>query len=88
MDIFLLIFIAIIVYACVLFVIKKIGLGKKKTCKYCNNCCPDCLKALNRIHRKMSDHALRHITFTFFDFRRYCCNNCGWEGLRWEERFS
>jgi len=22
-----------------------------------------------------------------FDARRYVCNECGWEGLRWEEQF-
>ena len=70
-----------------LFIIKKIAWGKKQSCQNCNNCCPDCQQALNRVERKSSDHFLYHITFQIFDFRRYICSNCGWEGLRWEESF-
>ena len=71
-----------------LFLARKIEVGKKKKCKNCNNCCPDCTSPLNRIQRKKTDHFLHYITFQIFDFKRYICNDCGWEGLRWEERFS
>ena len=87
MDSFFILFIVIITYVLMLFIIKKIGWGKKQTCQNCNNCCPDCKDALNRVERKSSDHFLYHITFQIFDFRRYLCSNCGWEGLRWEESF-
>ena len=87
MDQFLLVFIAIIGYILLLFLIKKIELGKKKVCGSCNNCCPDCQSALNRIKRNSTDHFIHHITFRIFDVRRYVCNGCGWEGLRWEDKF-
>ena len=87
MDSFFILFIVIITYVLMLFIIKTIGWGKKQSCQNCNNCCPDCQQALNRVERKSSDHFLYHITFQIFDFRRYLCSNCGWEGLRWEERF-
>ena len=87
MDSFFILFIVIITYVLMLFIIKKIGWGKKQSCQNCNNCCPDCKDALNRVERKSSDHFLYHITFQIFDFRRYLCSNCGWEGLRWEESF-
>jgi len=87
MDIFFLIFISIIVYVICLFFIKKMGWGKKKICTNCNNCCPDCYSALNRVERKKIDHLIHHITFRIFDVRRYICTQCGWEGLRWEEKF-
>lgn len=88
MDRFIISFIAIIIYTLLLFFIKRMGWGKKKRCNNCNNCCPDCQHALNRIERKKIDHIIHQITFRIFDCRRYICSNCGWEGLRWEERFK
>ena len=88
MDVFLLIFISLIVYIISLLIIKKSGWGRKKKCDNCNNCCPDCQSALNRVERKSTDRLLHHITFRIFDVRRYICSNCGWEGLRWEEKFQ
>lgn len=87
MDQFLLIFIILIAYILLLFFVKKMGIGKKKIHGNCNNCCPDCRNALNRIKRNPADHFLHHITFRIFDARRYVCSACGWEGLRWEDRF-
>ena len=87
MDLFLLIFIMLIGYIFLLFIIRKLGVGKKRTCSNCNNCCPDCRSALNRIKRSSVDHLTHHITFRIFDARRYFCNECGWEGLRWEDTF-
>ena len=84
---FLLIFIILIVYILLLFLTRRIGVGKKKSCSKCNNCCPDCEQALNRIRRSSADHFIYHITFRIFDARRYVCDECGWEGLRWEDTF-
>ena len=87
MDIFLTGFIIIIVYVILLFILKMTGIGSKKSYENCNNSCPNCQSALHRIQRKTSDHLLHHLTFKIFDARRYFCNNCEWEGLRWEEKF-
>ena len=66
---------------------KKGGIGRKKICGNCNNCCPDCENPLNRIKRTRSDRIIHHMTFRLFDARRYMCTSCGWEGRRWEDRF-
>ena len=88
MDTFLIGFIVVIVYVIMLFLLKKTGFKKKKKSNNCMNCCPDCMAALSRVQRKTSDHFIHHITFRIFDCRRYICSNCGWEGLRWEEKFT
>ncbi len=88
MDEFTIAFIFIIIYTIILFIIRKIGIWEKKQCANCNNCCPDCQSALNRIERKYSDHFINHLSFKIFDPRRYLCSNCGWEGLRWEKKFK
>ena len=87
MDIFLVIFICIIIYFFLLLTLKQIGFGKKQKSENCNNACPDCNSALNRVQRKSTDHMLNDITFRMFDCRRYFCSYCGWEGLRWEKDF-
>ena len=87
-DKFLIIFFIIIIYAIIIFIMKHLGIGKKEKCDTCNNCCPDCKSALNRIQRKKIDHIIHHISFRAFDSRRYLCTDCGWEGLRWEEKFK
>ena len=87
MDEFLLIFFAVLLYILLLFIIRYLGIGSKDRCKDCNNCCPDCSRALNRIKRMQRDKILYHITFRIFGFKRYICNECGWEGLRWEEKY-
>ena len=66
---------------------KAIGIGKKETYGNCNNCCPNCKSALNRIRRIKNDKIIHYITFKIFDSKRYLCNKCGWEGLRWEDKF-
>ena len=88
MDEFLLIFIAIVLYVILLFIIRHLGLGSKENCIHCNNCCPDCSLALNRIKRINRDKILYHITFRVFEFKRYSCQECGWEGLKWEKKYS
>ncbi len=88
MDNFLLVFILVLLYVLLLFIIRKLGLGSKKSCVNCNNCCPDCNLPLNRIKRLYKDQILHRITFGVFDFKRYTCNECGWEGLRWERKYT
>lgn len=87
MDVFLFLFCILILYIIILFLIKKLGIGKKVINENCNNSCPSCKNPLNRIKRNSSDHIIHHLTFSVFDFRRYLCNECGWEGLRWEDKF-
>ncbi len=88
MDTFLIAFITIILYILLLFLLRKVGFNMKKQCGRCMNCCPDCDLALSRIKRKISDYITHYLTFRIFDCRRYICSNCGWEGLRWEEKFT
>ena len=87
-DKFLIVFIIVLVYALLLFIIRKLGVGSKKICVNCSNCCPDCDLALDRIRRLYKDKILHYITFRIFDFKRYICNDCGWEGLRWERKYK
>ena len=88
MDQFLLVFIIILLYVLLLFIIRHMGIGRKSICKNCNNCCPDCGSALDRVRRIAKDKVIHHITFRIFDNKRYICNECGWEGLRWEEGYN
>ena len=88
MDQFLLVFITVLIYVLILFIILYLGIGSKKTCANCNNCCPDCNLALNRIKRVLKDKIMFHVTFRIFDTKRYVCNECGWEGLRWEDQYK
>ena len=86
-DPFLRIFIALLLYLVVLFILHTLSVGRKTTCGNCNNCCPDCTNALNRIKRIPIDKLAFHLTFRIFEFKRYICSECGWEGLRWEDKF-
>ena len=88
MDDFLIIFIIVLSYVLLLFIIRYLGIGSKEICKNCNNCCPDCNLALNRVKRLHKDKILYHITFRLFEFKRYNCNDCGWQGLRWERKYQ
>jgi len=87
-DPFIKIFILLIVYVCILFILKKFNIGRKKGSEKYINTCPDCSHPLNRIKRISKDKILFHLTFRIFDFKRYLCANCGWEGLRWEDKFT
>ena len=86
-DPFLKIFIALLLYVGFLLILRSLNIGSKKACANCNNCCPDCKAGLNRIQRLKKDKLAIHITFRMFEFKRYICNDCGWEGLRWEDKF-
>jgi len=88
MDHFLLLFILILFYVLILFILRYLNIGRKKSCKKCNNCCPDCISSLNRVRRTIKDRIINKLTFTIFDSMRYECNECGWEGLRWEEEYK
>ena len=87
-DVFLILFLFILLYVSLLFTAKNIGWCKKKVIENCSNACPKCKNALNRIPRRKSDHFIINITFRIFDFRRYQCDNCNWQGLKWESRFK
>ena len=86
-DPFLKLFIGVLLYILLLLLIRWFNIGRKKACDICNNCCPDCGTALNRIARLKTDRLAFHLTFRMFDFKRYICNECGWENLRWEDKF-
>jgi len=75
-------------YVLLLFIIQYLGIGSKEKCIRCNNCCPDCTLALNRIKRLYKDKIIYHITFRVFEFKRYACNDCGWQGLKWEKKYQ
>jgi len=84
-DGFLILFISILIYILILWILKELNFGRKISTKTCNNCCPDCNEPLSRVKRILLDKILYHLTFRMFDFKRYFCNECGWEGLRWEK---
>ena len=86
-DKFLIVFSIVLVYVLLLYIIRNLGLGRKTKCMNCSNCCPDCSIALNRKKRIYSDKIAYYITFRIFDFKRYACQECGWEGLKWEEKY-
>ena len=66
---------------------KLFGVGEKKKGESFMNSCPDCKNAMERIKRLKGDYLLNHLTFQIFNFKRYRCVDCGWEGLRWEKQF-
>lgn len=86
-DPFIKIFIILLIYVIILLLLRGFNIGRKKVSESCNNCCPDCEAPLNRIKRVRGDRIAYHITFRIFEFKRYICNQCGWEGLRWEDKF-
>ena len=88
MDSFLLVFLSLIVYLVFLLGMKGLGVGKKEKQGNCINSCPDCANPLERIKRLQKDYILNHLTFHIFDYKRYRCMECAWEGLRWEKQFK
>ena len=87
-DPFIKFLLLIIFYVISLLILRLIGIGKKIKIQEYTNCCPDCESPLIRIKRTKKDIILFHITFRIFNWKRYLCNECGWEGLRWEENFK
>ena len=88
LDPFLFITLMVISYFILLVTLKKLNIGRKLTCNRCENCCPDCKEALERIKRLTKDYIFNYLTFLIFDLKRYKCMNCAWEGLKWEKPFS
>ena len=84
-DPFIHLFIFIIIYLLVLFLFRILNIGKKKEYKNCSNACPDCKNPLQRIRRLTYDKIIYYLTIKIFELKRYVCENCGWEGLRWEK---
>ena len=87
MDIFLLIFIIILLYVFFLFIIQYSGFGSKTRGRNSNNCCPDCKTNLDRVKRIFKDKIIYYLTLGMFEWRRYSCDKCGWEGLRWAKEY-
>ena len=88
MDTPILLLVFLIIYFTTLFVLKNMGFMEKNVCDNCANCCPQCNEPLERIRRNNSDRIINLITFQMFGFKRYKCNHCYWEGLRWENKFD
>lgn len=65
-----------------------LGFWRKIRNDNCANCCPSCSEPLERIRRKKQDYTINYLSFQIFDFKRYKCLNCEWEGRRWEKPFS
>ena len=87
-DIFLQIALGLVSYILLLFFLKKLNIWEKKKCNNCNNCCPNCQEPLERIKRINMDRFTNYITFQIFDFKKYKCLNCAWQGRKWERSFS
>jgi predicted RNA-binding Zn-ribbon protein involved in translation (DUF1610 family) len=88
MDYVLLGFIIIILYVFIIFILKYIGIGSKKKSRNSNNSCPDCKENLNRIKRIYKDKIIFYLTLGILDWKRYSCEKCGWEGLRWPKDYK
>ena len=88
MDKFLILFIIVLLYILLLFILRYLNIGRKKKCNNCNNCCPDCKYSLNRVKRKTKDQIINYITFRIYDYKRYICTECGWEGLKWDDSYK
>jgi len=83
MDNFLLAFILGLSYIICIFIVQYLGIGSKKKCANSNNCCPDCKSNLSRIKRLSKDKLNYYLSLGMIDWRRYSCEKCGWQGLRW-----
>ena len=88
MDFFLLTFIIVLCYVLLLYIIQILGIGSKKRSSNSNNVCPDCRTNLDRVKRIYKDKIFYYLTVALFDWRRYICSKCGWEGLRWSKEYK
>ena len=88
-DPFFKFFLLLVFYIFILIIFRYLCFGEKKVTKDCLNSCP-CEKntPLHRIERKITDKILNYFTFKIFNFKRYKCNSCEWQGLRWEKNFK
>tara|TARA_B100001093_G_scaffold520511_1_gene617210 strand:- start:16285 stop:16566 length:282 start_codon:yes stop_codon:yes gene_type:complete len=87
-DPFFKFFLFIIFYIILLLIFRFFGIGEKKVTKDCLNACPKCASALYRKERKITDKFINYLTFKIFNYKRYKCSLCGWQGLRWEREFK
>ena len=88
LDPFLFITLLVIGYFILLITLRKLNIGRKTKCNRCDNCCPDCKEALERVKRIKKDYIFNYLTFQIFDFKRYKCMTCAWEGIKWGKPFS
>ena len=68
-------------YVAILLIIKKLRLLEIKKVKG-KSICPNCKNNTNRIARENKDKILKYLTLFLFDFKRYSCFHCSWEGVR------
>ena len=51
--------------------------------------CPKCNEILKRIEKESMDKTLNYLTLFLFEWKRYSCFSCGWEGSSsWMYRFK
>ena len=81
-------FIFMILYVFGIFILKSFAIGAKKKSSNSNNSCPDCKGNLTRIKRIYKDKIINYLTLRLMEWKRYSCNECGWEGLRWPKDFK
>ena len=87
MDILIYLIVTVIFYIILLFLMKRLGFWKKQEQGEFPNCCPDCNNPLERIRKRKKDYIVIFFTFQIFNFMRFKCYNCMWEGRRWERPF-
>ena len=85
MDNILLSFIIIILYIIIIYIIYHLGIGSKERSSNSNNCCPDCKNNLKREKRIFKDKVTNYLSIGVMDWRRYICDTCGWEGIKWHK---
>lgn len=88
MDTPIILLVFITCYLLTLCFLKLIGFKQKVVSEHYSNCCPICNEALERVRRNNFDRIINLITFQVFGFKRYLCNNCDWQGLRWQKKFE
>ena len=72
-----------IIYITIILVIKIFGIGKHK--KNINNKvkCPKCENNVKRISSNSLDKLYTNLSFKLFEFKRFTCFSCYWEGRLW-----
>lgn len=68
-------------YVVILLIIKKLRLLEIKKINK-KPICPICKNNTKRTSRKNKDKILKYLTLFLFDFKRYSCFHCSWEGVR------
>ena len=69
-------------YLLALFIIKQKKLFKVDKTQT-NLLCPKCKNSIKRRERTIQDKILTSLTLYMFDWKRYDCFSCKWEGIRW-----